>query len=165
MDKRMDALVLELTPALRAPPERIFRALTEPVELAAWWGPQGFTTPEIDLDLRVGGRYRFTMQPPDAEPFHLSGEFLVINPPSQLSYTFRWEEPDPDDRTTVVTLSLQDIGDTTQVSLIQAEFATDARLELHRDGWSDSLDKLRELVESGASPSASPAEDPRHPPA
>ncbi len=140
--------MLELERALRAPRELIFHAFTEPGELAAWWGPQGFTTPEIDLDLRLGGGYRFTMQPPAGEPFHLSGEFLVVNPPSRLIFTFRWEEPDPDDQTTVVTLSLQDLGDATQVSLTQAEFATDARLELHRDGWSDSLDKLRELVES-----------------
>jgi Activator of Hsp90 ATPase homolog 1-like protein len=67
-------------------------------------GPHGYTTPEIDLDLRVGGGYRFTMQPPDGDRFHLAGEFLKIEPPSRLVYTFRWEEPDPDDRETVVTI-------------------------------------------------------------
>ena len=47
------------------------------------------------LDLSVGGGYRFTMQPPDGDPFRLSGEFHEIAPPSRLVYTFRWEEPDP----------------------------------------------------------------------
>jgi uncharacterized protein YndB with AHSA1/START domain len=150
MDEGMRGLVLALKRVLGAPRERIFRALTEPAELAAWWGPQGFTIPEVDLDLRVGGRYRFTMQPPDGEQFHLSGEFLGIDPPSRLNYTFRWEEPDPDDRTTVVTLSLQDRGGATEVSLTQGEFATDARLALHRSGWTDSLDKLRKFVEPGS---------------
>ena len=148
MDERAGGLVLQLTRVLPASRARVFRALTEPAELAAWWGPRGFTIPEIELDARVGGRYRFTMQPPDAEPFHLSGEFLEIDPPGRLSYTFRWEEPDPDDRTTVARLSLQDIGHATEVSLTQGEFATEARLALHRDGWSDSLDKLRDLIES-----------------
>lgn len=150
MDAREGSMVLELKCVLGAPRERIFRTLTEPAELAKWWGPQGFTTPDIDLDFRVGGHYRFGMQPPDGDLFHLSGEYLEIQPPSRLVYTFRWEEPDPDDRPTVVTLWLHDVGDATEVSLSQGEFATEARLELHRSGWTDSFDKLRELIVSGA---------------
>jgi uncharacterized protein YndB with AHSA1/START domain len=150
MNARAGGLVLELRWVLAASRERVFTALTEPAELAAWWGPHGFSTPEIDLDLRVGGGYRFGMQPPDGELFHLSGEFLQIDRPSRLAYTFRWDEPDPDDRTTVVTLSLDAVEDATEVSLVQGEFATEARLELHRNGWTDSVEKLRELVEPGA---------------
>ncbi|HYA53290.1 MAG TPA: SRPBCC domain-containing protein [Streptosporangiaceae bacterium] len=150
MNARAGGLVLELKVVVGAPRERIFRALTEPAELAKWWGPRGFTTPAIDLDLRVGGGYRFTMQPPGGEPFHLSGEFLQIDPPGRLAYTFRWDEPDPDDRQTVVTLSLGEVADGTQVSLWQGEFTTEARLALHRGGWTDSLEKLRELIELGA---------------
>ncbi|HKE52460.1 MAG TPA: SRPBCC domain-containing protein, partial [Actinomycetes bacterium] len=77
--------------------------LTEPVELAKWWGPRGFTTPEIELDLSVGGGYRFGMQPPQGELFHLTGEYFEIDRPSRLVYTFGWEEPTPDDHETVVT--------------------------------------------------------------
>jgi uncharacterized protein YndB with AHSA1/START domain len=150
MNERAGGLVLELELVLGAPRQRVFRALTEPAELAKWWGPHGFTTPAIDLDLRVGGGYRFTMQPPGGEPFHLSGEFLQIDPPGRLVYTFRWDEPDPDDRETVVTLSLGEVADATQVALSQGEFATEARLALHRGGWTDSLEKLRELIEPGA---------------
>jgi uncharacterized protein YndB with AHSA1/START domain len=90
------------------------------------------------------------MQPPDGDLFHLSGEFLEIDPPSRLVYTFAWEEPDPDDRETVVRLSLDDVRDATEVSLSQGEFASEARLALHRGGWMDSLEKLRELTESGS---------------
>jgi uncharacterized protein YndB with AHSA1/START domain len=143
-------MVLVVKCVLRAPRERIFRTLTESAELAKWWGPQGFTTPEIDLDFRVGGHYRFGMRPPDGDLFHLSGEYLEIHPLSRLVYTFRWEEPDPDDRGTVVTLCHGDVRDATEVSLSQGEFATQARIELHRSGWTVSFDKLRELIESGA---------------
>jgi uncharacterized protein YndB with AHSA1/START domain len=137
--------------AFHAPPERVFAAFTEPTELAKWWGPHGFTTPEIDLELRVGGNYRFTMQPPDGEPFHLSGEFLDVQRPSRLSFTFRWDEPDPDDRETVVTLSLESAGEATKVSLSQGEFATEGRLELHRGGWADSFEKLGSVLLAGSS--------------
>ena len=144
-------LVLEQERVFEAPPERVFAMLTEPTELATWWGPRGFTTPEIQLDLRVGGGYRFTMQPPGEEAFHLSGEFLEIDPPDRLRFTFRWDEPDPDDRETVVELSLVLLGGATRLSLSQAEFATEARLELHRSGWADSFEKLDALLHTSGS--------------
>jgi uncharacterized protein YndB with AHSA1/START domain len=130
------------------PPSRVFTALTVPGELAQWWGPKGFTSPAIDLDPRVGGSYRITMQPPEGDVFHLSGEFLAVDPPSRLSYTFRWDEPTPDDRETVVTLSLRAVNGSTNVILDQGVFTTQERLALHTQGWTDSLERLYELVAS-----------------
>ena len=131
-----------------APPERVFTALVTPEELGTWWGPKGFTSPAIELDPRVGGSYRITMQPPDGEVFHLSGEFLAFDRPGLLSYTFRWEEPTPDDRETVVTLRLQEVDGSTNVILDQGVFATEARLALHTQGWTDGFERLYELVAS-----------------
>jgi len=150
MNTPAEGLVLELQWVVDSPRERIFSALTDPAELARWWGPHGFTLAEIDLDLRVGGGYRFTMQPPSGDPFHLGGEFVEIEPPRRLVYTFRYEEPDPDDRQTVVAMSLEEAGDATRVSLSQGEFATEARRQLHHSGWKDSLERLSELTEPGA---------------
>lgn len=110
-------------------------------------GPHGFSTPEVQVDLRVGGSYRFTMQPPEGEAFHLSGEFLEIQAPSALRFTFRWDEPVPDDRVTVVELSLDSLGRRTKVTMTQAGFATNERLELHRGGWADSFEKLDALLQ------------------
>jgi len=144
-------LILRQERVFDAPLDRFFEVLTDPTELAKWWGPHGFTTPEIHLDLRVGGSYRLTMQPPEGEAFHLSGAFLEVRPPDRLSFTFRWDEPDPDDRETVVVLSLGSVGGSTRVSLSQGEFATRERLELHRQGWADSLEKLDEVLRTGGS--------------
>ena len=131
-----------------APAEQVFGMLTEPKELAQWWGPHGFTTPEIQIDMRVGGRFRFTMQPPDGEAFHLSGQFVEIQPPTRLGFTFRWDEPAPDDRETVVDLSLDFLDGRTTVTLTQSEFATKERLELHRSGWADSFEKLDAVLKA-----------------
>ena len=150
MDGPRGRWVLEMTVNLDAPRERVYEALTEPTALAKWWGPKGFSTPWIEHDLRVGGGFRFAMQPPDGEVFHLAGEFLEVDPPSRLVYTFRWEEPDRDDQETVVRLSVDCVGEATEISLWQGEFATEARLALHRSGWADSLEKLQALIESGA---------------
>jgi uncharacterized protein YndB with AHSA1/START domain len=150
MSSTGEGLVVRLSRRIPALPARVFALLTDPDDVARWFGPHGFTIPEVSVDLRVGGRYRFTMQPPDAEPFHLTGEFVEIDRPHRLRYTFEWEEPDPDDRTTQVDLALRGIGGATDVALVQGAFATVARLDLHRSGWSDSLEKLAALVDPPA---------------
>jgi uncharacterized protein YndB with AHSA1/START domain len=142
------SLALQMRRVLRAPPSIVFRALTEPVELAKWWGPTGFTTPSVASDLRVGGRYRIAMQPPEGELFYLTGEFREIDAPARLVYTFRWEDPTPDDRETVVTLSLRELDNGTELDFAQGMFATEERRALHDQGWSDSFDKLEKLMSS-----------------
>jgi uncharacterized protein YndB with AHSA1/START domain len=141
-------LTLHLEKVLEASIERVFRACIEPAQLAEWWGPAGFTTPELELDVRVGGRYRFTMQPPEGEAFHLRGEFREVDPPRRLVYTFEWEEPDPDDQETVVTLSFLDDHEGTKVVLDQGPFATEGRRALHDAGWTDGLERLERLLAS-----------------
>lgn len=146
MTDRAAGYTLRLERMFDAPIERVFAAFTDPTELPRWWGPHGFTTPGIDLELRAGGSYRLTMQPPDGEAFHLSGDFLDVQRPSRLCFTFNWEEPDPDDCETVVVLSLESTEGTTRVLLSQGEFATAGRLDLHRGGWADSFEKLDALL-------------------
>ena len=138
---------LELAIVVPGSPERVFAALVSPDELARWWGPHGFSTPEAAIDPRPGRRYRLTMQPPGGDAFHVTGEFLEVDPPRRLSYTFRYEEPDPDDRETVVALDLVGVDDGTEVRLSQGPFATEERRELHRTGWTESLERLRALLE------------------
>lgn len=139
---------LHLERVLPARPARVFEACVEPDQLARWWGPAGFTAPSIELDPRVGGSYRIAMQPPEGELFYLSGEFREVDPPGRLAYTFRWEDPDPNDQETVAELSFNDLDGSTRLVLDQGAFATEARRQLHDDGWSDSLDRLQALLSS-----------------
>jgi uncharacterized protein YndB with AHSA1/START domain len=141
-----DELALGIERVQPAPPPTVFQAFVDPSELAKWWGPEGFTIPSLSFPARVGDGYRIEMQPPTGDPFALTGEFEEVDPSTRLTYTFRWEDPDPDDVETVVRLSFRDLGDSTEVSLVQGIFKTEARLELHRDGWTDSFDKLELLL-------------------
>jgi uncharacterized protein YndB with AHSA1/START domain len=141
-----EELALNMTRALRAPRSRVFAAFTEPEELAKWWGPRGFTAPSIEIDLRVGGSYRIAMQPPEGDLFFLTGAFREIDPPARLAYTFRWEDPTPDDRETLVTLSFRDLGESTELVFTQGTFAAERRRALHEQGWTDGLDRLQELI-------------------
>jgi uncharacterized protein YndB with AHSA1/START domain len=139
-------LVLRLRRILHAPRAAVYRALSDPEELARWWGPRGFSAPSVDFDPRVGRSYRIAMQPPEGDPFYLSGEFREVYPSRRLAYTFRWDPPDPDDQETVVTLSLEDRGERTEVLLTQGEFATHERLALHEEGWSESMGRLEQVL-------------------
>ncbi len=141
-----DGLWLRMTRVLPTPRAEVWRAMTDPDKLANWWGPKGFTVPSVDFEPRVDQSYKIAMQPPEGELFHLGGEFREVDPSSRLAYTFNWDPPDPDDRETLVMLSLRDLGDQTEVELSQGEFATKARLELHEGGWTDSFDKLEDLL-------------------
>jgi uncharacterized protein YndB with AHSA1/START domain len=137
---------LRMTRLLSGSRPDIWRAMTDPAELARWWGPHGFTTPSIEFEPRIGGSYRIAMRPAEGEVFHLDGEFREVDPPSRIAYTFRWDPPAPDDRETLVTLSLRERGKQTEVELAQGEFATQERLELHDSGWNDSFEKLEGLL-------------------
>ena len=141
-----DGLILHLEKVLQAPKESVFAACVEPKRLAEWWGPADFTTLSVDLDVREGGRYRIAMQPPDGEAFHLRGEYSQIDPPRRLVYTFEWEEPDPDDQETVVTLSFLDDRKGTKLVLDQGPFATEARHALHEAGWTETLGRLERFL-------------------
>ena len=141
-----DGLWLRMTRVLPASRAAVWRAMTDPDELALWWGPQGFTVPSAEFEPRVGASYRIAMQPPEGETFHLEGEVREVDLHRQLAYTFRWDPPDPEDRETVVTLTLRDDGDGTGVELTQGEFATEGRLSLHDGGWNDSFEKLEKVL-------------------
>jgi uncharacterized protein YndB with AHSA1/START domain len=141
-----DRLSLELTRLFPAPPARVFEFFADAALLAEWWGPRGFSIPSIDFVPRVGGTYRIEMQPPHGDAFELTGTFREVDIPSRLALTFEWEPADPDDEETVAQLALEVTNDSTRVRLRQGPFKTEARRALHRDGWTESLDRLAELV-------------------
>jgi uncharacterized protein YndB with AHSA1/START domain len=138
--------MLELSRVLHDRPSRVFGLFSNPDELAKWWGPEGFTTPSLQFRPAAGEAYRIEMQPPEGDAFYLTGEFREVDRPARLTFTFQWEDPDPDDVETLVELLFRDLGDSTEVVLTQGPFKTEARRALHRDGWTDSFKKLERLL-------------------
>jgi uncharacterized protein YndB with AHSA1/START domain len=146
MAPESDELRLEMERVLSAAPPAVFAAFSDSSQLAKWWGPKGFSVSSLDFDPRVGEIYRIEMQPPEGDPFFLSGEFREVDPPARLAFTFVYENPDPDDVENLVGLSFRDLGGVTEVSFTQGPFKTEDRWALHRDGWSDSFDRLERLL-------------------
>ena len=139
-------LRLRLEKMLLVPPERAFAAFVDAEQLRQWWGPAAFTVPGLQFDAVEGTDYRIAMQPPEGDAFHIRGTFRAVEAPHRLAYTFLYEEPDPDDRETLVTLRFEPVEQGTRVVLDQGPFKTEARWALHRDGWTETLERLEQSL-------------------
>src|SRR3954447_6009361 len=156
---------LEIERVLPAARPAVFAAFTDPDVLSTWWGPKGFTIRSLDFQARAGARHRIEMQPPEGDAFHLIRELREVEPPARLVFTFIGAEPDPDDVETLAALEFRDLGDSTEVALTQGPFKTEGRWDLHREGWSDSFDKLERLLSARGAQARRRACRPGAPPA
>jgi len=136
---------LRLQKAFSLPPERLFAAWVDSEQLPRWFGPAGFTAQCLRLDAVEGGNYRLAIRPPEGDAFHIRGTFRIVEAPRRLSFTFVYEEPDPDDQETLVTATFEPAKGTLVV-VEQGPFKTAARCALHRDGWTDSLERLEQAL-------------------
>lgn len=134
-----------ITRVFDAPRERVFRAWTDPDELAAWYGPDGFETPRerIRIDLRVGGRYELTMIRPGGGEFSIGYEIIELVEPELLVLR---SDPMPEmgmPEPTVVRVELHAHGEKTHMTLSDGPqpFASQAEA-----GWNAALDKLAARV-------------------
>jgi len=105
-----------LTRLFDAPRALVFEAMTKPEHIARWWGRlgAGYSVPVCEVDLRVGGKWRFVNRHPKGEvAFH--GEYREITPPDRLVYT-ELMEPYPDG--SLVTTTFADEAGKTRVTVI-----------------------------------------------
>jgi uncharacterized protein YndB with AHSA1/START domain len=130
---------LTITRTLAFPVDRVWRAMTDPAALAAWFWPQRFG-PTAEVDLRVGGRYRIDGP---AAGMAASGEYVTVEPPHKLVFTWVWDgEPGE----TLVTVDLTPTAGGTELTLRHARFPDDQQRDQHAQGWYDCLDRLPEWL-------------------
>jgi len=100
--------MLRLERRFRAPREKVFQAFTDAAMLRRWFGPPGYEVFDAQIDLRAGGRYRFSAKKlPDGDPFYLSGAYLEVDRPARLVFTWNWEGSESDPGETRVTIELR----------------------------------------------------------
>ncbi len=137
--------VLRIARTFPASRQRVFEAFTEPELLKQWWGPAGFSLPKATVDFRVGGAYRFGMQPPQGDLMYLVGTFREIKRPERLVYTWVWEGAPPESQT-VVTVEFREVEGNTEVVVTQEPFPNDEARQQHVFGWEGGFDRLTEIL-------------------
>ena len=135
-----------ITRTFNAPRELVWKAWTDKFELARWFHPMGVTAESVSVDLRVGGRYRYTMlNESTGEEYPTGGEYLAINPVEKL--VFSWGHPDaPVEGTPVITLDLAERGDTTGMTFHLSGIAGVPGDGHVYDGWDEALTNLENAL-------------------
>jgi uncharacterized protein YndB with AHSA1/START domain len=139
-----------LSRLIPAPPQRVFRACTQPELLALWLGPNAFEICEVDADVRVGGRFAFRMRG-ERGMYAASGVYHEVTPGERLVLTWTWTEgppgEEPDGGETLVTIELTQATGGTWLTLTHEGLPSQDQADQHRGGWEEALEKLRAIVE------------------
>ncbi|MES2702283.1 MAG: SRPBCC family protein [Bacteroidota bacterium] len=132
---------------IKTSPEKLFRAFTDPLAMAAWLPPYGYLCTVHEMNATVGGHYRASFQNFTTGNSHtFGGEFIEIRTNEFLKYTDQFEDPNmPGKITTTVWLTKTSVG--TELKVEQTGIPAAIPAEMCYLGWQDSLDKLTKLVE------------------
>ena len=132
-----------ITRIFDAPREAVFKAWTDPEEVAAWYGPEQFDTPreKVRIDLRVGGRYELTMVQRDGGgEFAIGYDIIELDEPALLVLR---SDPMPEmgmHEPTVTRVEFHDHGPKTRMTLSDGPYPGGGG---HAEaGWTASFEKL-----------------------
>ena len=134
---------------VRASAARCFEAWTDADKLRAWWGPAGVRCTHAEIDPRVGGRYRIANAMPGGEVLWIEGEFLDIEAPDMLAFTWTIAS-DPTSRE-LVTVRFEARDGGTDVVVIHERIADRNKREGHEAGWVGCLEGLATRLEGEGS--------------
>ena len=139
---------IRLHRVLCAPPERVFRAFTDPDAMVKWLPPHGFTGKVHQMDARVGGAHRMSFTNFSTGHSHgFGGEYVEIVPNERLRYTDRFDDANlPGEMQVTVTFKAVFCG--TELSVVQEGVPDVIPPEACYLGWQESLVLLAQLVEA-----------------
>ncbi len=146
---RSNSHSLKIVRTFDASPERVYQAWADPSVVKRWFGPTPeFSTPIVEVDLRIGGTYRIGMKSPDGELYVATGVYQEIVPNEKLVFTWRWEN-DSFSPETLVTVEFKKSGEHTELVFTHENFATEELAKDHQEGWEGALSKLSTLIAKG----------------
>ena len=145
MARTAEQVVIERELSIAASPETVWDFLVDPEKQQRWMGQ------DVTCDLRPGGAYRIEIIPTHVA----SGEFVEIDPPRRLVYTWGWE-PRPDGEASPVTpgsstieIELEPVGDGTRLRFVHRDLPSAEAAESHTHGWDHYLPRLETAAEGG----------------
>jgi len=157
MDARAESNIapireLTLTRVFDAPRQLVFKMWTDPAHLARWWGPKLFTSTVRCWEARAGGKIDLTMDMAGGGGHPMGGGFREVVAPERLVFTSTALEDENGNPglENLNTITFADVGGKTQVTVhvvvLRATEAAAFALSGMEMGWSQSLDKLGDLI-------------------
>jgi uncharacterized protein YndB with AHSA1/START domain len=143
---------LVVTRVFEAPRELVWEAHTNPTHVQQWLlGPEGWTMPVCEIDLRPGGTWHFVWNGPDGAEIEMRGEYREVTPPERLINTEDWGGDWPE---TLNTLELTEDGGKTTITttvVYASKEARDAAIGTGmNEGWAAAYDQLDDYLRTMA---------------
>src|SRR5437660_8678325 len=127
---------------------RVFDALTKPELLKRWFGPRGWSLVVCEVDLKVGGTWRFVVRGPDGTDMGMRGVYRVIVPHERLVHTETFDDFPGESLVTTVLIERGGKTTLTATVLYPSQEIRDAVIKSGMEhGAAESHDKLAELLE------------------
>ena len=143
-------LELQLSRVLNAPRVRVFEAWTQPEHVRQWWGQKDSTMVVCEIDLRVGGAWRFVEHAADGNEYPFRGEYNEVTPPERLVHTFIFDVEPFNARPAIVTVTFEELGGQTRVTetmLFETVEDRDGMVQSGMEtGAAESYDRLDALL-------------------
>lgn len=122
-----------ITRTFDAPRDLVFKVWTDPDHVKEWWGPEGFTTTNIEMNVRAGGIWRFIMHGPDGTDFPNKVVFKKVVAPEKLVYTHSDDGGGPVQVTFEVEVTFEQVGKKTKITMRSVFESAETLERLKRD--------------------------------
>jgi uncharacterized protein YndB with AHSA1/START domain len=149
----MDPAAIQEKPSLRltreypVAPEKVWRAWTDSQALKRWWAPEpGDRVSHVQLDVRIGGRFRIVFGGPEGTAHEVQGTYREVVLNRKLAFTWTWPNSTPD-RESLVTILFRAVASGTELVFTHKHFVNEAVRDNHRKGWSAALASLDQFFQ------------------
>jgi len=132
---------------IKASPEKVFRAFSDPIAHSSWLPPYGFVCKVHEMDFRVGGKFKMSFINFSTGNGHsFGGEYLEIKTNEFIKYSDKFDDPAlPGEIITTIWLNKVLCG--TELKVVQEGIPDVIPVEMCYLGWQESLEKMKNLVE------------------
>lgn len=132
-----------------APRHLVWEAMTKPELVKQWWGPRGTSLPVCEIDLRVGGEWRYLSKSADGSEYLFRGAYREITPVERLSYTWIFDFAPYNEIVAIETVQLDERDGRTYARTTMewpSKEARDGHAQSMGDGAAQTMDRLEELL-------------------
>jgi uncharacterized protein YndB with AHSA1/START domain len=138
---------LKLSRVFDAPRELVWAAWTDQTHARHWWGPRHHPSTHVEIDARVGGKWRIRLTGvADGRELWHGGVFREVVKNERLVFTFKWDEDGERGEENLVTITFADEGGKTRMTFRQEPFVSADEREGHGEGWSSAFDRLDDAL-------------------